>query len=89
MFAMSQNVGGGVRIKPGKLCTRHAKTLHTQQDGRTAPVVRGHGAVPLRLFGNVVTRIGLQRISLNMKRNKNKLTRYRTSDKWTHPFDKD
>ena len=59
VIAVSLNVGGGVRlIKPAKLymCTRtHYKH---DEDGRTAPGVRGHGSVPLSHSGNV-TRIGL------------------------------
>ena len=60
VIAVSLNVGGGVRlIKPAKLymCTQtHYKH---DEDGRTAPGVRGHGSVPLNHSGNVVTRIGL------------------------------
>ena len=60
VIAVSVNVGGGVRlIKPAKLymCTQtHYKH---DEDGRTAPCVRGHGSVPLSRSGNVVTRIGL------------------------------
>ena len=40
------------------------KAVHTHskhnEDGRTAPGVRGNGSVPLRHSRNVVTRIGLQ-----------------------------
>ena len=60
MIAVSLNVSGGVHlIKPTKLymCTQtHYKH---DEDGRTAPSVRGHGTVPLSHSGNVVTRIGL------------------------------
>ena len=60
MIAVSLNVGGGVRlIKPAKLymCTQ---THHKHdEDGRTAPGVRGHGSVPLSHSENVVTRTGL------------------------------
>ena len=59
MIAVSLNVGGGVRlIKPAKLymCTQtHYKH---DEDGRTAPGVRGHDSVPLSHSGNVVTRNG-------------------------------
>ena len=39
-------------------CTRNTHYKH-YEDGNTAPGVRGHGSVPLRYSGNVVTRIGL------------------------------
>ena len=60
VIAVSLNVGGGVRlIKPAKLCTRARKTHYKHdEDGRTAPGVRGHGSVPLSHSGNVFTRIG-------------------------------
>ena len=58
--AVSLNVGGGVcLIKPANLymCTQtHNKH---DEDGRTAPGLRGHGSVPLSHSGKVVTRIGL------------------------------
>ena len=60
MIAVSLNVGGGVRlIKLAKLyiCTQtHYKH---DEDGRTAPDVRGHGSVSLSHSGNVIMRIGL------------------------------
>ena len=60
VIAMSLDVGGGARlIKPSKLymCTQtHYKH---DEDGRTAPDVRGHGSIPLSHSWNVVTRIGL------------------------------
>ena len=63
MIAVSLNVGGGVRlIKPAKLymCMQH------DEDGRTAPGVRGHGSVPLSHSGNVVTRTGLHTLPRNI-----------------------
>ena len=60
MIAVSLNVGEGVRlIKPAKLYMCKQNTLKHDEDGRTAPGVRGHGSVPLSHSGNVVTRIGL------------------------------
>ena len=65
MIAVSLNIGGGVRfIKPAKLymCTQtHYKH---DEDGRTVPVVRGYGSVPLSHSGNVVTRIELHKHTL-------------------------
>ena len=60
MAAVSLNVGGGVRlIKPAKLYMCMQTHYKYDEDGRTAPGVRGHGSVPLSHSGNVVTRIGL------------------------------
>ena len=60
MIVVSLNVGCGVRlIKPAKLymCTqRHYKH---EEDGRTAPAVRGHGSVQLSHSENIFMRIGL------------------------------
>ena len=59
VIAVSLNVGGGVRlIKPAKLYSTCARKTHYKhdEDGRTAPGVRGHGSVPLSNSGNVVTR---------------------------------
>ena len=60
VIAVSLSVGGVVRlVEPAKLymCTQtHYKH---NEDGRTAPVVRAHGSVPLSHSGNVVMRIGL------------------------------
>ena len=60
MIAVSLNVGDGVRLfKPAKvyMCTQtHYKP---DEDGRTAPGVRGHGSIPLSHSGYVVTRTGL------------------------------
>ena len=47
-------------IKPAKLYMCTQKHYKHNEDGRTAPGVRGHGSVPLSHSGNVVTRIGLQ-----------------------------
>ena len=59
VIAVSLNVGGGVRlIKPAKLYMCTQNTTHNE-DGRTAPGVRGNGSVPLSHLGNVVTRIGI------------------------------
>ena len=41
------------------ICTQ--KHYNHNEDGRTAPGVRGHGSVPMSHLGNVVTRTGLQR----------------------------
>ena len=61
MIAVSMNVGGGIRlIKPVKLCNVHAKIHIHDEDGRTAPGVRGHGSVPLSHSGNDIARSGLQ-----------------------------
>ena len=61
--SLTLNVGDGVRlIKPAKLymCTQtHYKH---DEDGRTAPGMRGHGSVPLSNSGNIVTRIGLRHL---------------------------
>ena len=60
-IAVSLNVGGGVRLtKPAKLYICTQKDYKYDEYGRTAPVGRGHGSVPLSLPGDVVTRIGLQ-----------------------------
>ena len=60
MIAVSLNVGGGVRlIKPAKLYIYMQTHYKHNEDGRTAPGVRGHGSVPLSHSGNVVTRIGI------------------------------
>ena len=65
MTALSLNVGGGVRlIKPAKLYMCMQTHYKHEEDGRTAPGVRGHGSVPLSHSGNVVTRIGLHTLSL-------------------------
>ena len=40
----------------GKTVHLHAKHHKHDEDGRTVPVVRGHGSVPLSHSGNVVTR---------------------------------
>ena len=57
---MSLNVGGGVHlIKPAKLYMCTQTNFKHDEDGRTAPDVRGHGSLPLRHSSNVVTRIGL------------------------------
>ena len=60
MIAVSLNVGGGVRlIKPAKLCMCTQTHYKHDEDGRTAPGVRGHGSVPLSHSENVVTGFGL------------------------------
>ena len=60
MIAVSLNVGGGVRlIKPAKLYICMQKHYKRNEDGRTAPGVRGNGSVPLSHSENVVTRIGI------------------------------
>ena len=60
VIAVSLNVGGGVRlIKPAKLYMCMRKHCKHDEDGRTAPGVRGPGSVPLSHSGNVVMRIGL------------------------------
>ena len=60
MIAVSLNVGGGVRlIKPAKLYIYMQTHYKHNEDGRTAPGVRGHGSVLLSHSGNVVTRIGI------------------------------
>ena len=43
----------------GKTVHVHAKHYKHNEDGRTAPGVRGNGSVPLSHSGNVVTRIGI------------------------------
>ena len=63
MIAVSLNDGGCVRlINPAKLYMCTQKHDKHDEDGRTAPGVRGHGSIPLSHSGNVVTRIGLQRL---------------------------
>ena len=42
----------------GKTVHVHANILQNNEDGRSAPGVRGHGSVPLSHSGNAVTRIG-------------------------------
>ena len=65
MTAVSLNVGGGVRlIKPAKLYMCMQTHYKHDEDGRTAPGVRGHSSLPLSHSGNVVTRIGLYMLSL-------------------------
>ena len=60
VIAVSLNVGGGARlIKPAKLYMCMQTHYKHDEDGRTAPGVRGHGFVLLNHLGNVVTRIGL------------------------------
>ena len=60
VIAVSLNVGGGVRlIKPTKLYICTQTHYQHDEDGRTAPGLRGHGSVPLSHSRNVVTRIGL------------------------------
>ena len=60
MIAVSPNIGGGVRLfKPTKLYMCMKTHYKHDEDGRMAPGVPGHGSVPLRHSGNVVTRIGL------------------------------
>ena len=60
VIAVSLNVGGGVRlIKPTKLYICTQAHYQNDEDGRTAPGLRGYGSVPLSHSGNVVTRIGL------------------------------
>ena len=66
MIAVSLNVDGGVLlIKPAKLFMCAQKHYKHNEDGRTAPGVRGHGSVLLSHSGNVVTRIGLQQQDLS------------------------
>ena len=59
MIAVSLNLGSGVLlIKPAKLymCTQtHYKH---DKEGPMAPGVCGHGSVPLRHSGKIVTRTG-------------------------------
>ena len=43
----------------GKTVHVHAKHYKHNEDGRTAPSVRGNDSVPLSHSGNVVTRIGI------------------------------
>ncbi|MEW8309308.1 MAG: hypothetical protein AB2695_19595, partial [Candidatus Thiodiazotropha endolucinida] len=64
VIAMSLNVGDGVRIiKPAKLsCAR--KNTTDNDDGRTAPAVRGYGSKPLSHSGSVIMRIELQQKQL-------------------------
>ena len=58
VIAVSLKVGGGVRlIKPAKLYICTQKHFEHNEDGCTAPGVRGHGSIPLSHTGNVVTRI--------------------------------
>ena len=60
MIAVSQNVGGGFHlIKQAKLCMNTQKHYNHNENGRTAPGVRGNGSIPLSHSGNVVTRIGI------------------------------
>ena len=54
------NVGGGIcLIKPAKLYMCMQTHYKHNEDGHTAPGVRGHGSLPLSHSGNVVTKIGL------------------------------
>ena len=46
----------------GKTVHVHAKILQTRRRQTQAPVVRGHGSVPLSHSGNVVTRRRLQQV---------------------------
>ena len=60
VIAVSLKVGGGVHlIKPAKLYMCMQTHYKHDEDGRTAPDVRGHGSVPLSHSGNVIKRIGL------------------------------
>ena len=60
VILVSLNVGGDVRlIKPAKLYMCMQTHYKHDENGRTAPSVRGHGSLPLSHSGNVVTRIGL------------------------------
>ena len=57
MIAVSLNVGGGILlIKPAKLYSTCARKTHYKhdEDGRTAPGVRGHGSVPLSHSGTLL-----------------------------------
>ena len=60
VIAVSLKVGGGVRlIKLAKLYMCMQTHYKQDEDGCTAPGVRGHGCVPLSHLGNVLTRTGL------------------------------
>ena len=60
VIAVSLNVGGGFRlIKLAKLYMCMQTHYKHDEDGRTAPCVRGYGSAPLSHSGNVVTRTGL------------------------------
>ena len=60
VIAVSLNVDGGVRlIKSAKLYMCVQTHYKHDEDGSTAPGVRGHGSVPLNHSGNVVTKIGI------------------------------
>ena len=50
----------------GKTVHLHAKHYTHNEDGRTAPGVCGNGSVPLSHLGNVVTRIGIHTLHLEM-----------------------
>ena len=57
VIAVSPNIGGGVHlIKSAKLFMCTQKHYNHNEDGRTAPGVRGHGSVPQSHSENVVTR---------------------------------
>ena len=61
MIAVSLNVGGGARlIKGAKLYLCVQTHYKHDEDGRTAPGVRGKGSVPLNHSGNVVTHTAAQ-----------------------------
>ena len=63
MIAVSLNVSGGARLrKPAKLYMFTQKHYKHNEDGYTAPGVRGNGSVPLSHSGNVVMKIGIQQI---------------------------
>ena len=60
MIAVSLNVDDGVRlIKPAKLDMHMQTHYKHNEDGLTAPGVRGHGSVPLSHSENVVSRNGI------------------------------
>ena len=67
VIALSLNVGGGVRlIDPAILYMCMQKHYRHNENGHTAPGVRGNGSVPLSHSGNVVTRIRLQQKQLQV-----------------------
>ena len=62
-------------FQTGKTVHVHAKHYKHNENGRTAPGVRGHGSVPPSHLGNVVTGIVLQQrpaFSASFKQNKKK-----------------
>ena len=68
--AVSLSVGGGLRLikLEKKLYMCMQKHYKHNEDGRTAPGVRGLGFVPLRYSGNDVKRTELQHLAKGKKK---------------------